>query len=159
MMPAARVTEADVLWVMGRSLDIDGDVVGHPKQNAVWSEATMTVRSARENGSLQIRLTYNFLTPDELSISILYREVRIRALDLSGSHRNEHTDTNRWIKQTHEHVWTDRCHGSWAVTPNPPSAAGFAITFRDFCARHGIRFNGRWNDPPRQFQLGLLEES
>jgi len=149
MMPAARVTEADVLWVMGRSLDIDGDVVGHPKQNAVWSEATMTVRSARENGSLQIRRTHNPLTPAEPAISILYREFRIRALDLSSSHFNHHTDANRWNKQTHEHAWTDKCHGAWAFTPNPSYPAGFEAAFREFCARQGIRFHGRWTDPPR----------
>lgn len=153
-MPAAPVTEAEVAAILVGPLVIDQAIRWSYKSDT-WAEASVPVDHPRRGVQLSLTITINLEVPTKFSFSLLInRGIRIIGLDGSGSHANTHTDRNKWVRQTHEHRWTDACHGSWAYSVTYP--ADLESAFRDFCRRHGITFNGIWIDPP-PVQLGLEE--
>lgn len=153
-MAGPPVTEAQVAALLAVALAIDQPVEWRGKRNDVWVEASLRVRHPERRVGLEVRITANLLAREKFSIVLLLSgEHRIRAVDFGSSHANYHTDGNRWVHETHEHVWTDICRDSWAR-----SAIDFPAlledAFRAFCAGSGINFTGRWQDLP-PIQLGM----
>lgn len=153
-MAAAPVTEAEVTALLAQPMSVDDPVQWIQKGNDVWAEAALRVRHPNRGINLSVRMTVNLVAPEKFSLSLLLdNSHRIRGIDAGGSHENKHTDSNRWIHQTHEHWWTDACHGSWAdAIQSFPQEAEAGLTA--FCLRLGIVFNGEWRNPPG-LQLGL----
>src|SRR3954470_24068793 len=116
-MAGAPVSEAEVRALLVGPLEVGTSVSWKLKSNDSWAEAQLAVRQPLPGATLSVRLTVNLLAPSKYSIILLLNDAhRIRSLDVGGNHQNKHTDQNRWVHQTHEHQWTDACHGAWACS-------------------------------------------
>jgi hypothetical protein len=147
-MTRVPVTEAEVRAILAAPMRIRETVQWRRKSNQAWAEATLRVLHPRNDIDLTVKLTVNLLAPEKFTLSVLLNNAqRIYAIDVGGSHENRHTDQNRWVHETHEHRWTDACHGSWACSAGP-FPADLRSAFAKFCDRLGIKFTGRWSDPP-----------
>ncbi|HLA82390.1 MAG TPA: hypothetical protein VJP78_12360 [Thermoleophilia bacterium] len=157
-MPSAPVTEAEVRAILSQDTSTDDPVEWWPKSDQAWVEARLHVRHPQPHVNLSLIATVNRLAAHKFSFVLLLNGAhRIVGYDANGSHINTHTDTNEWRMQTHEHRWTDACHGRWACAP-PAAPPALREAFHSFCARHGVRFTGKWSDPrPMQLDLGLEE--
>lgn len=147
-MVGAAVTEAEVRAILTSELAVDGPVTWIHKSDDAWAEASLIVRQPRRDISLSLRLTLNLLARHKFSISLLLDgSHRIAGIDVGGGHENRHTDRNRWVNATHEHVWTDLCHGTWAVELNA-FPDDIRRAFPAFCNKFNVQFSGTWADPP-----------
>ena len=143
-MPAAPLTEAEIDALLAQPMEISGRVQWVQKSNDVWAEATLAVRHPRREVNLTVRMTVNLVASEKFALSLLLdNSQRIRGVDVRGNHENKHTDNNRWVQQTHEHRWTDLCHGTWAAEPEPFPGQP-EPPFAAFCGTVGIRFTGVW---------------
>lgn len=135
-----RITE-DVQW---RKAD----------EGEFWLKCELDVENSLK-ANLKLHLNWNVEEPSLFSFSlILSNAYRIRGLDFNGSHMNRHSDTTRWMAETHKHKWTDLCRDSFAYTPRDITADGIQEVFRQFCAECNIQFSGRFSSaPPRQLNL------
>lgn len=155
-MAEAPITAHEIEQILSQPMEIIGDVGWQNKQNNSWYETTMKVSHPSKDISLEMRISVNEFDKKKYSFSLLlWGAHRIRALDAGGSHQNKHTDKNRWIQDLHKHKWTDQCHGAWAYSPDDILVRDIESAFRSFCDECGIRFNGRWHDPPRK-QISLF---
>ncbi len=155
-MPAP-ITEAEIASLLSASMSIDRPVQWVQKSQDVWVEATLPIRHPRSDILLTVKITVNIVARSKYSISLLLNNShRIRGYCHHGSHENKHTDRNNWRHQTHEHLWTDACHGSWARSAS--DSPDLRSAFFGFCNRLGIDFAGTWYDPPQEFQLELEDQ-
>lgn len=157
-MAEAPITEHELDQILSQAMEIVDDVIWQRKQNDSWFESTLKVNHPQRGISLEMRLSVNELDRGKYAFSLLlWGAHRIRGLDVAGSHKNNHTDNNRWNQELHKHRWTDICRGSWAYTPDEIPAQSMEEAFRAFCNECGIVFNGRWMELPPQ-QMTLLDE-
>jgi len=157
-MAEAPITEHELTQILSQPMEIVDDIVWQRKQNTSWFGAVLKVRHPQRGITLEMRLSVNEMDRGKYSFSILLWGChRIRGIDINGSHKNSHTDNNRWIQELHKHKWTDICHGAWAYTPHDLLAWTMKEDFRSFCDECGIYFKGRWTDLPPQ-QATLFEE-
>ena len=154
-MTTAPITEAEIKAILSEQMSIEDSVEWWPKSDQVFVEMTLKVKQPQRDASLVLKMTVNRLAGKKFSISLLLNgSHRVVGLDINGSHSNSHTDANSWRGQTHEHRWTDACHGAWAqATPDLPGT--WQGAFNAFCERNGITFVGEWSDPlPLQLGFG-----
>jgi Pyruvate/2-oxoacid:ferredoxin oxidoreductase delta subunit len=157
-MAEAPITEHELDRILSQPMEIIDNVIWQRKPNNSWLEAVLKVKHPQRGVTLEIRLSVNDLDRGKYSFSLLlWGGHRIRGLDVNGSHRNTHTDRNRWNQELHKHKWTDICHGSWAYTPDDITIQTMEDAFRSFCKECGITFKGRWTDPPAR-QTTLFNE-
>lgn len=108
--------------------------------------------------NLKVYGNVNMEEPTIFSFSlILSNAYRIRGLDVSGSHKNKHTDSDEWRGRTHKHKWSDRCRESFAYTPVEiiPSH-DIAQAFKVFCNECSIDFVGEVKSlPPKQLDMKI----
>lgn len=108
--------------------------------------------------NLKVYGNVNIEEPTIFSFSlILNNAYRIRGLDVSGSHKNKHTDSNEWRGETHKHKWSDRCREAYAYTPTETiQPQDPAQAFKTFCNECKIEFAGEVKPvPPRQFGMKI----
>lgn len=151
------LTENEVNRIISASKRIKEDVRWEYKQNEGYAKCQLTVENTlRVN--LKMVANVNMEEPTIYSFSlILSNAYRIRGLDVSGSHKNKHTDHNEWRGITHKHRWSDRCREAFAYTPQENIAAGeIDKTFRLFCEECNIDFQGEvLTLPPKQLPMKL----
>ncbi|HWP29537.1 MAG TPA: hypothetical protein VNM50_08355 [Chloroflexota bacterium] len=151
-MPAAPLNEAEVAAILAQPMRIAGTVQWTQKSHLAYLEAQLPAAHPRADARLSLRITVNARAREKYSVTLLLNGLRIRGLDVGGSHENRHTDRNCWHGQPHEHRWTDRCHDAWACAVDEPASLEAAV--RDFCGRAGITFAATWRDlPGRQLDL------
>jgi hypothetical protein len=104
---------------------------------------------------------YGNVNMEELTIFsfslILSNAYRIRGLDVSGSHKNKHTDSNEWRGKTHKHKWSDRCREAFAYAPGETIPSDdIAQAFKAFCDECNIDFVGEVRSlPPKQLDMRM----
>lgn len=147
-MLEAPITEHEIDQILRAPIKILDNVIWQKKQNNIWFESILKVIHPQRGIRLEMRLSVNDLDRNKYSFSLLWDIHRIRGLDLGGSHKNNHTDNNRWNQELHKHKWTDTCRGSWAYTPQNFPIQTIEESFKEFCRESGISFNGKWSNPP-----------
>ncbi|OGN97595.1 MAG: hypothetical protein A2Z77_04325 [Chloroflexi bacterium RBG_13_51_36] len=108
--------------------------------------------------NLKVYGNVNMEEPTTFSFSlVLSNAYRIRGLDVSGSHRNKHTDDNEWRGETHKHKWSDRCRDAFAYTPKETVPSDdIAQAFEVFCKECNIGFAGQVRPlPPKQIGMKI----
>ncbi len=156
-MPDAPITEVQVAVLLRQSLLIEDTVNWMPKGDQAYVEATLRVRHGMRGVGLEVKLTANRHDTTKYSFILLMNgNLKLAAWDIGGSHQNKHTDGSKWIRQAHEHRWTDRCHGSWACSIHS-LPDGMQEAFLAFCRAFGVDFRGEWLDPPAPPMKGLWD--
>lgn len=148
------LNEAEVAKIMQVTKTITQDIYWEKNPNESWYKSEVEVKN-KLRLNLKIHLNANSKYYDLYSFTlILNNAFRIAGLDVNGSHKNKHTDSNDWKGETHKHKWTDRCRDGWAYTPEDIQGKSIEIAFISFCRECEIDFKGKFNTlPPRQTSL------
>lgn len=95
--------------------------------------------------------------PWKPTVYLMLENEQLRRLDVNGSHTNRTPPRERWVHQTHKHVWTEAHRDAVAYTPSdipavvPGNVTGEQLreVFEAFLAECGIETRGayRWSDP------------
>src|SRR2546428_6862236 len=154
-MARIALTEQEVDRILQARKLIKEDVQWHKAdQGESWLKCELNVENSLK---VNLKLFLNWNTEESTLFSfslILSNAYRIRGLDFNGSHKNRHTDTTRWLFQTHKHKWTDSCRDSFAYTPQDITADLIQEVFKQFCTECNIEYEGRFSAaPPRQMIL------
>jgi len=127
----------------------------HPKEG--YAKCQLTVANIL-GVNLKVYGNVNMEEPTIFSFSlILNNTYRIRGLDVSGSHGNKHTDSNKWRGETHKHKWSDRCREAFAYTPIETILSDDIVqAFNAFCKECNIDFVGEVRSlPPKQLDMRI----
>jgi len=157
-MARIALTEREVEIIVAAPKTISKNVEWHSDQNESWLRCELPVES-----SLKVNLkVYINVNAEDLSLHsfslLLNNYYRIRGLDVNGSHRNTHIDSNRWQARTHKHRWTDVCRQSFAYTPNETFRNEITENFRLFCEECNIDFRAEIKPlPPKQLTFNQME--
>lgn len=153
------LNEVEVTRIMQASKSIIQDIYWEKNPNESWFKSEVEVKN-KLRLNLKMHLNVNSKYYDLYSFTlILNNAFRIAGIDLNGSHKNKHTDSNGWKGETHKHKWTDRCRDGWAYTPDDIEETSMETAFISFCKECAIDFKGKFNNlPPRQTSLVRLEK-
>ena len=146
-MSVFNITKSACTQVLALQKTIGHDVVWTTKQNEAWAEARLPIK-AQWPGSLELVITVNTALPSKYSMSIMLNQVRIKALDVNGSHSNKCTDKIIWAAQTHKHDWSDVCPDGHAYTPTDITGSTIADVLNQFCKECNIVFSGTFTPVP-----------
>jgi hypothetical protein len=136
-IPQIQQQEVDAILQAG-GLHATGLHTWQQSANKNWLRAEIPV-TGRRDLKMCIIVTANRSEPSMHSFALLLNNAfRIRGLDVNGSHRNRHTDQNKWTAQIHKHKWTDACRDRFAYTPNDITAVEITDQLVQFCAECGI---------------------
>jgi hypothetical protein len=142
-MSSAQVQESDVDALLAAGvLSVDGHCPWRQDSDKSWFKAIVPVKVEGWEKPPVLRIVVSVSPEDQtrISFALLWQNrIRVRGLCMGGSHRNPHTDTARWVHQTHKHRWTDKCHDRFAYTPTDISASDPQGLLGQFCAECGIR--------------------
>jgi hypothetical protein len=97
---------------------------------------------------MELRVTLNTLIPTKYSFSILWNQIRVKSLDVNGSHRNKCTDGKTWASQTHKHDWSQVCPDGHAYTPADITGETVQTVLNEFCIECNITFGGKYQPAP-----------
>lgn len=150
------ITEEMVTNILQARKIIQEDINWYIRANQSWAKSEVAVQN-KKKVKLDMNLNQNVEGTGAYSFSLLMNNChRIVGLDYNGSHKNKHTDINRWNSQLHIHLWTERCRDTWAQNINGFAKEGMDIeeAFRIFCDLYNIEFRGVFNRlPPQQGDL------
>ena len=142
-MPRAKVLEKDVEALLQSSgkLSVQDHHLWKRKANKSWLRADIPILiddKSIKDLSLKICISASLET-DKCDFVLLWNnENCVRRLCVNGSHVNKHTNTERWLRQTHKHKWTDICMDRFAYTPSDITALDIPGQLVQFCAECGI---------------------
>jgi hypothetical protein len=138
--PQVREHEVDALLASG-SLAVRGTYHWKYGSHKGWLLASIPVEDkAGKTLALRLIVSVNDRERGKRSFSLMWnKNIRVRGLDISGSHRNKHTDEEKWVRRTHKHKWTDQCQDRTAYTPSDITAHEVREQFKQFCAECGIQ--------------------
>jgi hypothetical protein len=151
------LTEQQADHIITARKSINTDVEWGYRVNEGYAKCQLTVSNTL-GMNLKVYANVNMEEQTIFSFSlILSNAYRIRGLDVSGSHKNKHTDSNEWRGETHKHKWSDRCRESFAYTPKEIVPSGdIAQGFRIFCEECNIDFGGEVRPlPPKQLGMKI----
>lgn len=140
-MSAPQVRERDVeaLFTDG-GLVVSGAYVWQQSSSKAWIRMDLPV-TGKKGTNLKIVITVNRFDPSLYSFALLLNNAfRVRGLDVNGSHRNKHTNREKWVGQTHKHKWTDQCGDRFAYTPSDITAQDLQGQLAQFCSECGISY-------------------
>jgi hypothetical protein len=146
-MSAFKITKADCDRVLAISKDITHDLSWSVKPNRAWVEASLPIKSEFP-GDLELRITVNTILPSKFSFSILLNQIRIKSLDVNGSHSNKCTDQKIWAGETHKHDWSQVCPDGHAYTPTDITGSTVQAVLNQFCQECKIVFTGKYQPVP-----------
>jgi len=146
-MSIFNVTKSDCDKILSLPKTINRDVRWSLKPNEAWAITTLPVK-CQWPGNLELRITVNTELPSKYSMSILLNQVRIKALDINGSHSNKCTDKKIWAGQTHKHDWSDVCPDGHAYTPIDITGVTIETVLNEFCKECNIVFKGTYLPVP-----------
>ena len=150
------ITEEVVGKILQARKVIEQDIIWRTNDNSSWAKCEVKVQN-RIKASLELHLNQNIEGAGSYSFALLLNKCyRIVGLDYNSSHKNKHTDGNRWNSRPHIHLWTDMCRDTWAHDLNGTDEEGLAIeqAFGIFCSQCNIDFRGVFHHlPPRQGEL------
>jgi hypothetical protein len=147
MPPLGLISAAMVSTVLSQPMTVRGIGKWDVKTNDVFAEATLQVSHPAREITLTLKVTCNLERLNKYTFNLMLNGKPIRRFEACGSHKNTHTDHNKWLRAPHEHVWTDECHGDWARDAKH-YPANFNDAFIRFCKSLGIKSTVTWNDPP-----------
>lgn len=151
------LTEQEVERIIGANKRIHGDMEWQYRENEGYAKCQLSVANTL-GVNLKMVANVNMEESSIYSFSlILSNAYRIRGLDVSGSHRNKHTNNSEWRGTTHKHRWSDRCRESFAYTPKESILPqNIEKAFRTFCQECNIDFEGTVRTlPPKQLSMKL----
>lgn len=152
------LNEAEVDRIMKATKSIIQDIQWEKNPNESWFKSEVEVKNKLK---LNLKMHLNVNSKDYRLYSftlILNNAFRITGIDVNGSHKNKHTDSNNWKGETHKHKWTDRCRDGWAYTPNDIEENSIESAFISFCKECEIDYKGKFDTlPPRQISLSRLK--
>jgi hypothetical protein len=96
---------------------------------------------------LKIVITVSYET-DKRDFVLLWNNIPVRRLCINGSHTNKHTNTERWLRKTHKHKWTDHCLDRFAYTPTDITSDDVYGQFAEFCAECRIACEAKLGELP-----------
>ena len=149
-MASLALTEAEANQIIVAEKRILGDITWkyEPARNQTWARFEKEVEN-RLGLNLVVYGNTNLIVRDKSSFSlVLNGSFRVFGLDVNGSHRNKHTDSNEWKGQTHKQRWTDLCRNRFAYTPDEIIPSDANAAFREFCRECSIDFTGRVREVP-----------
>lgn len=147
--------QADRIVTAQKSINTNVEWAYH--LNEGYAKCQLTVANAL-GMNLKVYGNVNIEEPTIFSFSlILNNAYRIRGLDVSGSHKNKHTDSSEWRGATHKHRWSDRCREAFAYTAKEAIPSDdIAQAFKTFCNECNIDFVGEVRSiPPRQLDMRI----
>ncbi len=151
------LTEQQAERIIATQKSVDGNVEWSYRAGNGYAKCQLNVENTLVT-NLKIYINVNMEEPTIFSFSlILNNAFPIRRLDVSGSHRNKHTDDNEWRGTTHKHKWSDFCRDAFAYTPVElfPSH-DIAQAFKAFCNECNIDFVGEVRSlPPKQLDMKI----
>ena len=147
--------QADRIIAAAKSINTDVEWAYRPTEG--YAKCQLTVASSLRM-NLKVYGNVNMEEPTIFSFSLIFNNAyRMRGLDVSGSHKNKHTDSNEWRGKTHKHKWSDRCREAFAYTPTEViQTQNLAQAFKTFCSECNIDFAGQVKPiPPKQFGMKI----
>lgn len=151
------LTEQTADGIIAAQKSIQGDVIWVYRPKEGYAKCELQVSNAL-GINLKIAGNINMEEPAIFSFSLIYNNAyRIRGLDVSGSHKNKHTDNNEWRASTHKHKWSNRCREAFAYTPVEVfNSKDIVQAFNTFCKECNIDFKGEVKPvPPNQFGMKM----
>ena len=131
-------TEVDTLLKSG-CLTVSGSCTWKQGAEKSWFKSNIDVRvMVQKPPKLRIIVSVSFLDKSRYNFVLLWNNIRVRSLDVNGSHANHHTNDECWVHSTHKHRWTDKCHDRFAYTPTDITATDIPGQLAQFCAECGI---------------------
>lgn len=127
-----------------------------------WKDRPGTVRAemAVSNAHalpLLVGMQVTRAKPWKPTVYLMLENEQLRRLDINGSHTNRTSPQERWVRQTHKHVWSEAHQDAVAYTPSDiPGVAVGDVTgehlrevFEAFLAECHVETRGayRWSDP------------
>jgi hypothetical protein len=155
-MAIPQVQEHEVESLLGSGkLVVKGEHHWKAASNKGWELVSIPVESkAGKPLSLRIIVSVNIRVRSLRNFSLIWNNnIRVRSLDVNGSHENKHTNSEKWLRKTHKHKWTDECQDRFAYTPTDITAHDVRGQFEQFCAECGIECNVALAEPPGQGRL------
>lgn len=151
------LTEQEVQRIIVANKRINGDVEWQYRPNEGYAKCQLPVVNTL---AVNLKMVANVNMEEQIIYSfslILSNAYRIRGLDVSGSHKNKHTNNSEWRGTTHKHRWSDSCRESFAYTPEENILPqNIENAFRTFCKECNIDFEGRVKTlPPKQLSMKL----
>jgi hypothetical protein len=153
-MARVALTDDQVARILAAPKVVTEDIRWRPKGNVSWVGCEVRVDNRLKfilhihaNASLRDRAKYAFAL-------ILSRSYRIVSFEAKGSHRNRHTDSQKWLGEPHKNRWTELCRDSFAYTPADIDTASMESAFRSFCKEIGVDFHGTVEPVPAS-QIGM----
>lgn len=136
-VPLIREAFVDDLLQTG-GLSIEGIHSWQSSPNKSWLRIQIPVENS-SGKSLRIIITANQEYTDFYSISLLLNNaIRVRGLDVNGSHSNKHTNREKWLGQSHFHRWSDMCHDRFGYSPSGPVGNSIQESLEYFCQEFHI---------------------
>lgn len=157
-MPRAEVLQNDVDNLLKRdgTLTVTGDHKWKRGAHKSWARADIPVEisdTLLRGVMLKIVITVAYET-DKRDCVLLWNNIPVRRLCINGSHTNKHTNTERWTRRTHKHIWTDHCLDRFSYTPTDIPSEDVHGQFAEFCAECRIACEAKLGDlPPHQGDL------
>lgn len=156
-MTRITLNESEVAKIIQATKAIMQDICWEKNPNESWFKSEVEVKNKlRLNLKMHLNANSRYYGLYSFTL-ILNNAFRIAGLDVNGSHKNKHTDSNNWKGETHKHKWTDRCRDGWAYTPDDIDVKSMGSAFISFCKECEIDFKGKFNIlPPKQISLMRL---
>jgi hypothetical protein len=158
-MAVPMLREQDVDRLLGAGcLSVVGNYPWRQRSKKSWYKIEIDVMvQAPSPPNLRIVVSLSCLDNSKYTFVLLWNNVRVRALCVNGSHRNNHANTESWVCRTHKHRWTDNCHDRLAYTPTDITASDLQGQFVQFCQECGIRSEAFLAAIPSQ-QRGFFDD-
>ena len=160
-MIASHIDEQAVNSLLGSgNLKVSGSHRWKRGDNKSWGKIEIPVENVDESArdvSLRIIVTISFANQDKRDFALLWNNAPIRRLCTAGSHANRHTNTERWLRQMHKHIWTEVCMDRFAYTPTDITVTDIQGQFSQFCTECGITCSATLAELP-PIQGGLFDE-
>jgi len=151
-MAVAQVTPKDVdALLRSGKLSVSGTHRWRHGEHKSWAKIDIPVQIADEkikDVALRIVVSASLADTEKRDFALLWNNVPVRRLCFAGSHTNRHTNTERWLRATHKHTWTDHCMDRFAYTPTDITSEDVQGQLAQFCSESGIAYSGTITDIP-----------
>lgn len=135
-VPQIREVQFDALLQFGK-LKIEGEYTWQQSPHKFWLRIEIPVTN-NKSASLKLCITASQEFPERLRFVLLYNTtVPIRRLCVEGNHTNKHTNSDKFLAETHLHKWNDRCQDRLAEKTSISGTTPQEI-LDQFCLECGI---------------------
>jgi len=147
-MARVALTDDQVAKVLAAPKTVTDSIKWQAKGHVDWVACEAGVENALRL-TLHIHANANLVDRKKFAFSlVLSRNYRVASFESCSSHRNRHTNDQRWLGQPHKHRWTELCRDSFAYTPTDIDTRSVETAFRSFCKEIGVDFLGNVEQVP-----------